>query len=1356
MKLFPAILVFAGAAFLHAAPVSDPRIPEALRPWQAWATWPDRDLGSPLPFNDPNRPIPFWPSTLDLDVNAKGGAFSLSVTAFREGWVPLPGGGNTWPVNVRRDGKPIPVLDREGVPHVRVPAGLHRIEGGFSWSEMPQNLSLPRELGLLALKSEGADVSIPAWGADGLLWLRRTATAEPAARDHLGTRLYALIEDGIPVWLRVRIELTVSGKSREEEIGGVLPEGWKIAAVRAPIPAAVDESGHLKAQVRAGQWIVEVDAFRLDNPRTLRFPTAPPPAVSDALVAFLARPDFRMVDITGATRVDVSQTTFPAPWRSFPVYQWDTAVPLEMVEHHRGAGLERPPGLTIRRSLWLDEDGRGLTFRDGITGQMQQIWRLDTAEGQDLGAVRSGGQGMLITRNPQSGASGVEIRSRNLALEAMGRVENPLCFAASGWRADADALTARLDLPPGWRLFALWGADWVNGDWLTAWSLLDLFLLLLFVLAVFRMGGLGAATIAFLAFALSYHEPFAPRYVWLVLLMPLALLRVLKDGWGRRLVLAWKWVMVVALVFALAPFLSAQIQQALFPQLSGSPLWGHVTGAATREHVSSDPVAAAQSESSTFGMEEKKDRKPATVAEPAPERMGKIKAFSTGWGKGSAGGGMTEAQFAAAQNLHYDPQARIQTGPALPEWSGQQVSFGWNGPVRATQEVRAIFIPRGPGQALSLLRVLLVALLAAALLRRSPRGRTPGAPPAFPGAAILAASALALTMNTARASDFPDAQMLETLRNRMMEKSDAFPDAAAIPLATLRISGNALEVTAKIHAGTEVAVPLPGRLPSWSPVSVNVDGKPSSGLRRDDGFLWVVLPEGVHTVKISGLLPESSDWEWAFLLRPHRVEIDAPGWTVNGVSPEGIPGQQVFLSREQKAASANPVYEQQELQSVVQVRRSLELGLVWRVRTTVQRISPRGRAIFLRVPLLPDENVLSANMVVADGRVEVRLAAQDSEFSWESELPVTNGLPLTTCPTDAWVEAWTLVLSPVWNVAISGLAPVFETNSAQLIPVWHPWPGEGTTLTITRPEFIPGPTVTVSRVTQTTRLGSRQKTTRLEVALQCTLGEDFPIRIPENVEVTALTQGGVSIPVRRSQGAVVVPIQPGSQTIALEWKTDKTLGLRASGDTVALPSPAANISSEIQVPSGRWVLWTAGPIQGPAVRFWIVLACALLAAVILGRLPSSPLKPLEWALLALGLTQVTLPSSLLVVGWLFLLVWRGRPSCSALPAWRFNLLQILLVITTAIVLGVFVRVVAAGLLGNPQMFILGNGSTPDALRWFQAGPTDALPQTDCFSVSIWWYRLLMLLWALWLAASLLRWLRWGWQQFSAGQCFRRH
>jgi hypothetical protein len=94
-------------------------------------------------------------------------------------------------------------------------------------------------------------------------------------------------------------------------------------------------------------------------------------------------------------------------------------------------------------------------------------------------------------------------------------------------------------------------------------------------------------------------------------------------------------------------------------------------------------------------------------------------------------------------------------------------------------------------------------------------------------------------------------------------------------------------------------------------------------------------------------------------------------------------------------------------------------------------------------------------------------------------------------------------------------------------------------------------------------------------------------------------------------------------------------------------------------------------------------------------------------------------------------------------------------ILTAVTLGIFLSVVAEGLLGNPEMFILGNGSDRTILRWYQARSDTLLPRPVCISVSIWWYRFLMLAWALWLAASLIRWLHWAWQQFGRGGFFRR-
>jgi hypothetical protein len=41
------------------------------------------------------------------------------------------------------------------------------------------------------------------------------------------------------------------------------------------------------------------------------------------------------------------------------------------------------------------------------------------------------------------------------------------------------------------------------------------------------------------------------------------------------------------------------------------------------------------------------------------------------------------------------------------------------------------------------------------------------------------------------------------------------------------------------------------------------------------------------------------------------------------------------------------------------------------------------------------------------------------------------------------------------------------------------------------------------------------------------------------------------------------------------------------------------------------------------------------------------------------------------------------------------------------------------------------------------------------SLPLFVFRILMLLWALWLAYSLLNWLRWGWQCFSEGGLWKR-
>jgi hypothetical protein len=87
-------------------------------------------------------------------------------------------------------------------------------------------------------------------------------------------------------------------------------------------------------------------------------------------------------------------------------------------------------------------------------------------------------------------------------------------------------------------------------------------------------------------------------------------------------------------------------------------------------------------------------------------------------------------------------------------------------------------------------------------------------------------------------------------------------------------------------------------------------------------------------------------------------------------------------------------------------------------------------------------------------------------------------------------------------------------------------------------------------------------------------------------------------------------------------------------------------------------------------------------------------------------------------------------------------------------LSVLFYAIQQGLLGLPDMQVGGNQSTAYDLKWYQDQAAAQLPRAWVLSVPLMAYRIVMLLWALWLAFALLRWLRWAWQCFTSGGMWR--
>lgn len=1299
-----------------AAPLAPADVPAPLAPWTGWVLHGEVEARCPFLHGDRGATRCAWPSRLDLDLDARGGRFGQRWRLDAPAVVPLPGDERLWPQDVRVDGQPAAVVPLNGVPAVRLGSGRHTVEGRLLWSALPESLEVPPETGLLDLRVAGRPVTFPNRDDQGRLWLGRGPAAQQAD-DRLEVRVHRRVTDEVPLLLTTRIDLEVSGQSREVLLGRALPDRFVPMALDARLPARLEPDGRIRVQVRPGSHTLLLEA-RHDGPADGLSPGAPgqPWAVSEVWV-FDARPSLRLVTVEGVSAVDPTQTTLPDDWKPLPAYRLAAGETMRLVEKRRGDAEPAPDRLSLARTLWLDFDGRGVSVRDEIQGEMRRSWRLEADPPMAIGRVSVNGRDQLITRVDGSPRAGVEVRQGSVEVTADARIPRDGVLPAVGWSHGFQEVRGQLHLPPGWRLLAVAGADYVPDTWVASWTLLDLFLLLVLVMAIQRLYGWGSAGLALAAMVLAFPEPGAPRWLLGAVLLGEALLRVLGEGALRRVVAVYRAVAVLLLVLVTAPFVLDQVREGLYPVLE-------------RE-------AFVLGESAPEG-----DLARETMPEAAPSRVREKLDLPAG---------------VSSSYLEADPRVVVQTGPGLPAWRWRSTRLDFRGPVEPTQTIRLVLLAPWATRLVTALRVVLVVLLVLRLLPL-PAGRLPARLRpllAAPAAAGLLALGLLAGAGEARA-EVPSPEILAELKRRLLERPPCFPACAAIARLDASAASGRLRLRLEVGAEASTAVPVPGA-GQWTATQVLVDGAPADGVvRTAGGVVWVLLPPGLHQVTLEGPLPDRDVVQVPLPLRPKRVTATADGWTVDGVGDDGTPGDTLQLTRVRPArpgeggglaAGALPPF--------VRVERTLGLGLTWQVETRVVRVTPLGAPVVLEVPLLAGESVTTPGIRVASGRAVVNMGPQVADLAWRSTLSPSPRVVLRAPGELAWTEVWRLDASPVWHVAFDGIPRIHAQDAAAWPPEWRPWPGESVTISVSRPEGLAGQSLTVDRTGLVVRPGARATDVSLALVLRSSRGGEHVVTLPPGAALQSAAIDGTTLPLRQDGRAVTIPVAPGRHEVGIEWREPRGIGLWFRTPAVDLGLPSVNAAVQVEMPYDRWLLLAGGPRVGPAVLFWGYLVAVAALAIGLGRTAPTPLGVWSWLLLGVGLSQVPVAAAAVVVGWLLALAAR-RAKGPAIPSVRtFDLMQVALALFTLLALAILFWSIRAGLLGTPDMQVAGNGSSRAALRWFSDRSDGTLPAAWVVSVPLLVYRGAMLVWALWLAVSLLGWLRWGWSCVAAGGLWRR-
>ena len=1319
--------------------ISQVTVPLELRGWEDWVLHGHEDHR--CPWLVPGRPaddsrVCAWPSPLELSVDEHGGRFSQHWLAAAETWLPLPGNGENWPEEVLFDGSPAAVVARDGAPQLHVAAGTHTVSGVFRWTRRPELLPLPANVALVSLSIAGVRVASPQRNDTGVM-----LGAQAVARqdDRIELRVFRLLDDELPALLVTQLQLSVAGEAREIRLPAVLPAGFVPSAVEGALAARLDPDGTLRVQVRPGAFELQVEARGPSPVSAVRLAQRAAPWPAEEVWSFKSEDRLRVAAIEGVSAVDPAQANVPGQWRELPAYRLSPATALRVVERSRGLSALAGNEITLQRTAWLDFSGGGYTIVDRLTGPMRQGWRLDMSAPYTLMSARGSEDApLLITRGSDPKLTGVELRDPSVDLTAVSRLARGRgALPATGWQTRMAAVSGQLVLAPGYRLLAAVGPDAAPGAWLDRWRLLDIFAVLLTATVAWRLLGIRTALIALGTALLTYQEHGAPGWLWLAVLVGFALERAAPEGRLRRVATGSRWVALALLVIALVPFVIAEVRLAVYPQLEALALPGYSEPGRT---IRSDLLE----QKSLGGAEAAAEANVGRYAGAAPAARLSLPASKSPIASAQEVV-VTGARASGAER--YEPGAVVQAGPGLPDWHYHVYPYSWSGPVEANATLRFIISPPWLTRLWRLLGIALALLLVFEFLGR----RLPVLPQWWhrpPAAAVVALLALGVALSVApraQAASTPDSARLDELRTRLLEPPRCAPDCAAVLAASVTAEGNRLSIVLTVSALDAVGLALPGADPAWAPDGVQVDGTtPGWVARSARGLRYVSLARGRHSVRIEGQLGALEALSLAFPLAPHVIDVNAPGWDAGGLSERHLLAGALQLARRRQATTAATPLQQEEFPPFARLERLFHLGHDWTVDTTVTRVAPKSAAFTVSVPLLPQESVTSGGFRAENGAVAVGLAAGQHSEVFRSILPHSDTLELSAAPDSAHAESWRFEVAPSWHVDFSGVPAVAPAeDSGPWTFEYFPRPGERLRLAITRPAAVAGGTLAFDRVYVQSVIGKRSSDTHVLLSYRSTQGGRHTLTLPADVTVTQLRSDDDVLVLRPEHGALSLSALPGRHTWSIDWHAPQGTTLVTRLPSITQAAPASNLQLSLELPADRWILYAFGPGVGPTILYWGELIVFVIAAWLLGRSGLTQLPVRDWLLLGLGLSTFSWSVLALFVVFVAVFEWRARHSAPQDPQ-RYRLLQVGCALLAVIAMLAVVAAVPQGLLAHPDMRIEPSVAAGE-LTWLFDQSDERLPTPGVISVSLWWYKLAMLAWALWLSFALTRWAKWAWQ-----------
>ncbi len=1292
--------------------------PPELARWEAWVKHDQAYRDCPYYANqqvgNEKNHLCAWPQTLAIEVAAKTASFAASWEVLEDSWVPLPGDGDSWPQAVQLNQQTAVVQNINNLPRVLLPAGRHQITGQFSWATRPEKINIPAAMADVRLVLDGQVVLFPVRDGNAL-WLGESSNEQQVEANSLDVEVNRLIIDGHPMTMFLSVNLQVSGVARSEKLGRVAAPYLQVTDVSGDLSAYIDQQGDLWAQLKPGYSEVTVAMNIIGWPAEIAFQPEGNHWPQQEIWAYQDDKNIRLTQIEGVTAINPEQSS--SIWDQVPNYLVNAGDSFVINEQKRGT-LNQSEQLSLYRQAWLSFDGSVYRTQDRITGGKFGSWRLNADSEHRLLSAKSHEDTLLITES-DAGLQGVELRKPDVNLQVDGEFGQGFLSTISGWQINFDEVRTELFLPHGYMALATNNVDHSSRVWLEQWRLWDIFIVMLLTVLSFKVVGLKSAIGAFVALVLGYHGLNMPLYAWANLIIAIAVIAWIPPGRWLSLFKLYAVFSVLLLLSILLPYLVSEARLMIHPQLERQ-------SQQYDQFASAPAVAKKRAKDLNQVYTQTYNNQNAIAAEPLAdmvEEQGKLM--------------VTGSRIRRSDMINrYQADAVLQAGKGTPQWRYNAVSLSWDGPITADQTYQLFLLTPTMRVLWRLLLIVASVFWLLTILQRL-RGSIK-ATKVLPAAVLLL-----LFTNPLMASEFPSEKLLTELKNRLYEPSECAPACGAIEAVEAVADGNQLTMTLRYHVLDHVLVPLPGSA-DWHITAVSADGEAVPARVKRQNQSWIPLQAGVHEVRLEGTLANRNSLAVQFPLPPGQLQASSDNWQFAGLSGKQLSGDTLQLIATAQAAS-NEQTKTTDIKPFVKVTRSITFDDQWYAVTSVTRVAPKQGVINVSLPLMAHEFPTEKVQLDDQGAVMVSLGPNEDGFAWRSRLERVPELTLLAQDGEQYMEVWEVVSSPQWHVKIVGVPLVASEAMAYDVDdyfehVYMPRPGETLALAISRPQAVAGDVLSIDAINNVYTVGKRTTKAETSISYRATQGGHFDVNLDPAAQVKKVTFDGVESNLINEDGVVAVSFLPGQHNVSIEWHVNQELSSLHRTPSINLNNHFSNLSQTIKVPRDRWLLWGGSEGVGPAFLYWGELLVFAVLALFLARIKYSPLKVWQWLVLGCAFGTFSWLAFSVVAGWLFFVGWKQQ-----FPGFESRAKSILLqwfsLFFTVATIGVLVATVAYGLLSYPDMGVAGQNASAYRLYWYLDSGQDLLPNITLLSVHLWWYKLLILLWSIWVSFAVLNWLK---------------